>query len=136
MRCAVKTFLLALCVSALTACSPPAQQADAPSAAPLEDIQAKMIPPPTDAWLGKWIGVEGNYLEIGVGGAPGVYSLTEGTLDGVKNYVGTGKALTIEFQEAGKTYTIRPGSGSETGLKYLADKTNCLVIELSRGFCR
>jgi hypothetical protein len=132
----MKIVLLAACFASLAACSPPAQQAGALSAAPLEDTQAKLVAPPTDAWLGKWIGVEGNYLEVGVGAAPGVYALTEGTLDGVKSYVGTGKALTIEFEEAGKNYTIRPGAGTDTGLKYLADKTNCLVIEQSRGFCR
>ncbi len=122
--------VLAFCL--LAACSPKA--ADAPSAAPAP--ATKMVAPATDAWLGKWIGVEGNYLQIDVGGAPGVYVITEGTLDGALHYSGQADADAIAFTNGGKAGKITAATGADTGLKYLADKTNCLVIESGRGFCR
>lgn len=118
----------------LAACSPPAQNASAPSAVPIAD--GKKPAPPTDAWIGKWIGVEGNFLDIQAGLAPGVYAITEGTLDGPKTYVGTGKDMTIEISDGGKSLAIHAGKGDDTGLKYLAGKTDCLIIESGRGFCR
>src|SRR5262245_41507554 len=125
----MRTFAIAATLTAIAACSPPtAQEHTASTAVVVPPLEPKRIPPPTDAWIGKWIGVEGNTLDIEAGAAPGVYAITEGTLDGEKKYIGIGKDLTIAFEDGGQAYTIRPGSGSETGLKYLFDKTNCLVI--------
>jgi hypothetical protein len=117
----------------LAACSP--QPAEMKSAGPRMEA-AKMAPPATDEWLGKWIGVEGNYLQIDAGDAPGVYTITEGTLDGQLRYTGQTTGDGIAFTNAGKTGKISAGAGPDTGLKYLADKKNCLVIESGRGFCR
>jgi hypothetical protein len=121
---------------ALAACSPPAQTSAAPSETPMVSADAKKPAPPTDAWIGKWIGVEGNFLDMQAGSAPGVYAITEQTLDGPKTFVGTGKDMTIEIVDGGKTLAIHAGSGDDTGLKYLAGKTDCLIIESGRGFCR
>jgi hypothetical protein len=128
--------LVAAMALALAACAPPAQESAVPSAEPMASADAKKAPPPTDAWIGKWIGVEGNFLDIQAGSAPGVYAITEQTLDGPKTYVGTGKDMTIEIVDSGKTFAIHAGTGDETGLKYLAGKNDCLIIEPSRGFCR
>jgi hypothetical protein len=128
MRC---TVIAAFCL--LAACSPKSTETE--SAAPPVET-AKMAPPATDAWLGKWIGVEGNTLQIEVGAAPGEYAITEGTLDGVLHYTGQAQGDLIATTNGGKSETIRSGAGADTGLKYLADKQNCLVIESGRGFCR
>jgi hypothetical protein len=117
----------------LGACSP--KPAKTESAAPPAEA-TKKAPPATDAWLGKWIGVEGNYLQIDAGDAPGVYAITEGTLDGVLHYMGEAAGGAIAFTNAGKVEKITAVTGQDTGLKYLADKQNCLVIESGRGFCR
>ncbi|MGE3866908.1 MAG: hypothetical protein AB7G04_08335 [Hyphomonadaceae bacterium] len=123
-----------IAAAALAACSPPPQ---APSSAPpAPEAGVKMPAPATDAWIGRWPGVEGNYLDIAAGAAPGVYAITEGTLDGVKTHVGAAQDRTIVFEENGVRKTIRAGAGGDTGLKWLADKTDCLVIESGRGFCR
>lgn len=123
-------FVSAFC---LAACSPPAPQAETMSVSPTE---AKKVAPATDAWIGKWIGVEGNFLDIQAGLAPGVYAITEQTLDGPKTFVGEAREMTIEISDGGKLLQIHAGSGDDTGLKYLAGKKDCLIIEPSRGFCR
>lgn len=91
---------------------------------------------PTDAWVGKWVGVEGLVLDIQPGSGPGKYALAVTLMDGTENYEGTAKGETIAFTRAGKPETIRKATGDETGLKYLAGKTNCLMIKQAEGFCR
>ncbi|AHE57495.1 hypothetical protein [Sphingomonas sanxanigenens] len=91
---------------------------------------------PTDAWVGKWIGVEGLVLDIQPGDGPGKYALAVTLMDGTENYEGTAKGETIAFTRDGKAETIRKATGDETGLKYLAGKTNCLMIKTAEGFCR
>ena len=92
--------------------------------------------PPTDAWIGKWTGVEGLFLDIAKTETPGSYKLTVGLMDGTKDYTGTASGETITFLRNGVKETIRPATGDETGLKWLAGKPNCLMIKQAEGFCR
>jgi hypothetical protein len=117
----------------LYACSQPASPPAAESAAPQTGVAA---PAPADAWIGKWIGVEGNTLTIEATGVKGVYAITEVTLDGPKTYPGNAEGDHIAIVDAGKPGTITASNGDATGLKYLAGKQNCLLIESGRGFCR
>lgn len=103
--------------------------------------EMEVVPPsetslPTDAWIGKWVGVEGLALDIEPGSAAGKYALSVTLLDGTSQYEGTGQDDAIMFTRAGKAETIRAVSGAETGLKYLADKQDCLMIKQGEGFCR
>jgi hypothetical protein len=91
---------------------------------------------PTDAWVGKWIGVEGLVLDIQPGSEAGKYRLDVTLLDGTETYEGTGEGDRISFTRNGVAETIRPATGDETGLKYLAGKQNCLMIKQAEGFCR
>ncbi len=124
--------VLVLALLALYACSRPAPP-QTQSAASSTEVA---VPAPADAWLGKWIGVEGNTLTIEDTGVKGVYAITEITLDGPKRYPGNAEGDHIAFVDAGKPGTITASNGDATGLKYLAGKQNCLVIENGRGFCR
>lgn len=101
-----------------------------------ENVAAAVAPLPTDAWIGKWVGVEGLALEIAPGPEAGQYALKVTLLDGTDNYVGTAEGETIRFTRDGKAETIREARGDKTGLKYLAGKTNCLMIKTGEGFCR
>ena len=94
------------------------------------------IPLPTDAWTGKWVGVEGLALDINKLDTPGQYDLAVSLLDGTNKYVGKADGDVIRFTRNGVSETIRKVRGSETGLKYLADKANCLMIKSGEGFCR
>lgn len=87
-----------------------------------------------DAWLGRWIGPEGTYLEIG--GGHGRYQLTVADLDGPRSYEGEAQAAGIVFERDGAQAVIRATDGVGTGMKWLADESNCLVINPGEGFCR
>ncbi len=110
----------------------------APLAAPLAPIGAETAPHaallPTDAWVGTWTGVEGLRIDIAKDGAG--YKLHIFSMDGDAEYAGAPHGDVITFERAGKVETIRAGDGKATGLKWLADKPNCLVIQPGEGFCR
>lgn len=87
-------------------------------------------------WNGKWIGVEGLVLVIAPGATADTRKLKITLMDGTNDYVGKVDDDQIEFMRDGKMETIHAGTGAETGLKYLADKDDCLIIKPGEGFCR
>lgn len=121
--------ILLISAAALAACS----EQPAPATPAPEPVASA---PPTDAWLGQWPGVEGTFLKIERAGSAGAYTLTQGTLDGVLTYVGVAEGSAIAFERDGQKETVRAGTGAETGLKWLAEKNNCLVIKPGEGYCR
>lgn len=97
--------------------------------------------PNRDAWLGKWIGVEGMVLTIEKhpGGSIGRYRLTNvwgldenmrGTFDGVATEQG------ITFNRPDGAKELVASDGNATGLKYLAGKKDCLTVASGEGYCR
>ncbi len=106
----------------------------AADATPGDNVTAQ--PLPTDAWVGRWIGVEGLVLDIQKAGERGKYVLSVTLLDGTKSYDGVADAAAIRFTRDGRPESIRAASGDETGLKWLAGKQNCLMIQQGEGFCR
>lgn len=91
---------------------------------------------PTDAWIGKWIGVEGLVLDIQPAGEHGHYVLSVTLLDGTNSYDGTADGDVIRFTRNGRPESVRAATGDQTGLKWLAGKQNCLMIQQGEGFCR
>lgn len=95
---------------------------------------------PTDAWVGRWVGPEGLFLDIqpAPDGKPGRYAIVNrDNLDREASYSGAADGETIRFTRDGKEWSIRPGTGDETGFKYLAGKTDCLIVEAGKeGYCR
>ncbi|MGV3591760.1 MAG: hypothetical protein ACO1PZ_08715 [Gammaproteobacteria bacterium] len=87
-----------------------------------------------DAWLGDWHGPEGTLLTIA--GGRGAYRITVRDLDGPRSFDGGAVADGITFERDGTPETIRATNGPGTGMKWLADKRNCLVIRPGEGFCR
>jgi hypothetical protein len=124
-----KSSLLPLLLSAcfLAGC----ERKDEPPPAPARG------PAPADVprqWLGKWLGPEGTYLEIAADGQN--YQVTIRNLDGPRTFPGAPAGDHITFQRDGITESIRPGTGKETGMKWLVDKTDCLVVKPGEGYCR
>lgn len=88
-----------------------------------------------DAWLGRWPGPEGTFLDVQRGDA-GHYRVTVQNLDGPRTFAATAEAGSLRFTRDGITETVRPGSGVDTGMKWLADKRDCLVVKAGEGYCR
>lgn len=101
---------------------------------------ATSAPLPTDAWVGRWTGPEGLFLDIraAADAKPGHYAITNrDNLDREAEYQGIADGATIRFVRDGKDLALRPGSGDETGFKYLAGKADCLIVEAGKeGYCR
>jgi hypothetical protein len=88
----------------------------------------------TDRWVGKWRGPEGTFLQIAGGG--GEYTITIRNLDGPRTFDGFRSEDRIAFVRDGAAESIRAGSGAATGMKWLADKSDCLVVKPGEGYCR
>lgn len=118
-------LLVILSLSTLAACqqSTPAQPEIIPQAPSL-----------ASQWQGRWTGPEGTLLDLAP--SAGGVDITIHSLDGPDSYQGTEQADGIQFVRDGKTETIRAGDGEATGMKWLLDKQDCLVIRLGEGFCR
>ena len=103
--------------------TPPAKPAPSVSASP-HDLS------------GRWVGVEGMYLDIAPAG-PGAYTLAmQYDLDHKGNYTGHADGDGIAFERDGKRLTLAPSDGAATGLKYLAGKKDCLTVAPGEGYCR
>lgn len=90
--------------------------------------------PPAHEWAGKWNGPESTFLDVSQQGNK--YTVKIQNLDTLSTYRGTRVKDGIEFERDGKTETIRAATGEQTGMKWLADKKDCLVIQTGEGFCR
>lgn len=108
----------------------------APVAAPVAahktpDHQPENSP---DKWLGQWNGPEGTYLLLIRKGDKYVVKIH--SLDGPDVYEGVSAGDRIQFTRGDKPESIHAGSGEETGMKWLLDKQDCLIIKRGEGFCR
>lgn len=131
--------LAAACVLCLGLLACGERSADSPATASpsTEAAPPASAPPPaptTDGWVGKWNGPEGTYLEI-LGGQ-GHYDVTVRNLDGPRTFAGTGKGNTIVFERDGQQETLRATDGPQTGVKWLAEKKNCLTVRAGEGYCK
>ena len=142
-------FPLIVCAAlALAACKEQAPAPAAPAAplaqtAPVESAPATPAAPlaadataahNADAWLGKWTGPEGTFLKL-EGGA-GNYVVIIQDLDGTIRYPATSAPGRIQFERRGVVETVRASDGEATGMKWLADKKDCLTIKAGEGYCR
>ena len=90
--------------------------------------------PSTDAWLGRWYGPEGTYLDVA--GTNGAYQITVKDLDGARTFDGSAAGSGIEFRRDGTNEVLKATNGDATGMKWLADKHTCLVVRSGEGYCR
>ena len=134
-----KILFVLTAVALLTACD---KAKEAPKPAP-PSVQATLVPqtPPTDQWVGKWIGVEGLNLTIAKDDSigRGHYLLTmQYGLDADDSGTFKGEAAEdgIAFNRPDGPQLLRAGDGAATGLKWLADKKDCLIVTTGEGSCR
>jgi hypothetical protein len=79
-------------------------------------------------------GVEGTSLRLA--GGEGSYQVTIRNLDGPRSFQGRAVGDGIAFERDGSKEVIRATNGVGTGMKWLAEKTNCLAVRLGEGWCR
>jgi nitrous oxide reductase accessory protein NosL len=84
--------------------------------------------------LGRWNGPEGTFLLLE--GEGGKYVVTIQNLDGPRTFDGKGDGNTVTFVRDGKNMSIRPTNGAGTGMKWLAGRKDCVVIDTGEGYCR
>jgi hypothetical protein len=135
---AAPTALLAL---ALAACAPSADTDAAPETAETPAPAAVETPAIAAArsyadWVGTWSGPEGLFVTITDAGE-GRYMLEmQADLDTTATYEGTATPEGIAFTRGGEPTLLKKATGDETGLKWLAGKQDCLMVDEGEGFCR
>jgi hypothetical protein len=87
-----------------------------------------------DRWVGQWNGPEGTFLRIA--GGNGRYRVTLKNLDGPRSFAGTATANGIVFERDGIVERLRATDGAGPGMKWLADRSDCLVVRTGEGYCR
>jgi len=124
-----RRFQIALFIAAaLTAGCEAQNQPPTPGLAP------NAAPRKINEWIGRWNRPEGSYLELSKSGE--TCEIQSKDFDQVQTSRGTATSDGISIERNGKAETIRSGNGERTGMKWLADKKDCLVIRKSQGYCR
>lgn len=95
----------------------------------------------TDQWVGRWIGVEGLFLDVSKDASkgPGHYRLhMRYGLDAnqIGTFEGQATAEGIRFNREGSPQRLRAGDGEATGMKWLMEKEDCLIVRAGEGYCR
>jgi hypothetical protein len=90
--------------------------------------------PVTDGWLGRWNGPEGTFVLLER--ADDGYRVTIQNLDGPRAFPGVVVGEQVQFERDGVAEVVRATDGAATGMKWLADKTNCLTVRYGEGYCR
>ena len=134
-----KSLLLLSTLALLSACD---KAPEAPKPAP-PSVQATLVPEtlPTDKWVGKWIGVEGLHLTIAkdesIGRGHYILTMQYGLdADDSGTFKGEAAEGGIAFTRPDGPQLLRAGDGAATGMKWLADKKDCLVVDTGEGYCR
>ena len=118
----------------LGACSPK-PDADAVAASQASESAAMSITS-VDAtgYVGKWTGPEGTAMTITPAGSQ--YEVVITNLDGPRTFTGTLEGNGIHITRDATPLVIHKGDGQATGMKWLADKHDCLVVAANEGFCK
>ena len=90
--------------------------------------------PAAQQWLGRWTGPEGTWLQVDRTGTG--YSVTIKNLDAARTFPAAATAEGITFERDGVRENLRATDGQDTGMKWLAGKTDCLTVNAGEGYCR
>ncbi len=137
----IKTALALIVMLLISACS---NSNTATSNAPALDTaseQNQLHHQMTDQWVGRWTGVEGLFLDISKNesAGPGHYLLEmQYGLDADQSgtFEGQATAEGISFSREDGQHLLRTGDGEATGMKWLLEKEDCLVVKTGEGYCR
>ncbi|MFZ3483844.1 hypothetical protein [Sphingomonas sp. 3-13AW] len=117
--------------------APAAAPVETPTPTPQRTTAANTVV--TDGWIGRWRGVEGLNLVISADPAagPGHYTLEmQYSLDDKGSFPGVADGEVIRFTRPDGPQILTATDGEATGLKWLADKKDCLTVKPGEGYCR
>ncbi|MEH3047264.1 hypothetical protein [Sphingomonas adhaesiva] len=136
---------------ALAACGNPTQPTPAETTAATSPAPAVITPAPAASaaapapaataklerdYLGKWVGVEGMFLNVTQRTGGGVTLEMQWDLDHKGTFPGSVTAEGLRFTRDGTDEIAVPSDGDATGLKWLAGKKDCLTVKPGEGYCR
>ena len=113
----------------------PASSASASASASAVAVAVAPAPGVVQQWMGTWIGQEGMVLTLTARQDTKVDVLIV-DLDGERRFEGVAGLDHIQFERDGIQERIKATNGEATGMKWLADESNCLTIKEGEGFCR
>jgi hypothetical protein len=87
-------------------------------------------------YLGRWVGVEGMFLNVAKKPGGGVTLDMQWDLDNKGKFDGSVTAEGLRFMRDGVAETAVPTDGAATGLKWLDGKKDCLTVKEGEGYCR
>jgi hypothetical protein len=128
MRYGCEALTVALGFLLLAGCTDPGASGGLPDGA------TAMTSAIADGWLGRWNGPEGTFLLLER--PNGGYRITLQNLDGPRVFPAAAAGEQIQFARDGVAEVVRATDGTATGMKWLADKTDCLTIRYGEGYCR
>ena len=102
---------------------------------PANSAPSTTAPDAIQGWQGTWNGPEGTYLKL-TAKPDSRYEIIIRNLDGERSFEGVGGADHIRFTRDGQLERIRATDGAATGMKWLADKSECLTVKPGEGYCR
>ena len=105
-----------------------------PELEPPEPIANDLGTPIADNWVGTWTGPEGTSLRLAK--QEGGYELVITNLDGPREFHAVAVDQVLQFERDGVTETVRAAEGATIGMKWLADKHDCLLVKTGEGYCR
>ncbi|MEH3102740.1 MAG: hypothetical protein PGN12_02405 [Sphingomonas phyllosphaerae] len=117
---------------------PVAAPRDEPGGGQMRDnaVEPAAIAALEERYLGRWVGVEGMFLDVARREAGGVTLDMQWDLDHRGTFEGSVTAEGLRFMRNGVAETAVPGDGDATGLKWLAGKKDCLIVKSGEGYCR
>ncbi len=93
------------------------------------------VPPPSYGhWIGQWAGPEGTSLAVTKTGD--VYTVSIRDLDRSTTYKAEPVAEGLQFERRGQLEVLHATDGPGTGMKWLAERRECLTVNPGEGFCR
>ncbi|GGE79619.1 hypothetical protein GCM10011404_10330 [Sphingomonas prati] len=89
------------------------------------------------SFAGTWTGPEGLSFEVEPAAGGGFHVRNQDTLDEKTMFDARQEGGTLHFVRRGQALVARPGTGAETGFKWLANKRDCLIVQAGvEGYCR
>lgn len=129
-----RRYLVIGAISVIAACTAREEEPALPPEAVAVSVAASSAATIGSDFVGRWNGPEGTYAEITALGRG--YEVSLQNLDGMRSFKGSVEGEGIRINRDGESLLVVHGSGIDTGMKWLMDKRDCIVVKTGEGYCR